>query len=143
MRLPRRRPHRSRGGVRGAGVGLAQEQGEPDEALVRYAEARQVYEELGDIGGVARAQLGQFQCEYRKGRTGLAVELAADSARLFQRVGDLESAGRAYGWCGDASRDQGDLLAARNYFGFAQDCFAEAGDEPMRRNASRELRSLE
>ncbi|HVL26608.1 MAG TPA: hypothetical protein VM390_00560, partial [Acidimicrobiales bacterium] len=107
---------------------LAEQQGRLDDADVRFEQARQLYDRLGDRRGRACALTGQGVVCRRRGDVAAATGLWAEALGLFRAVGDLYSESMVLGNLARAAENAGRYEEAQRWNGMRQRIQVSLGD---------------
>jgi tetratricopeptide (TPR) repeat protein/tRNA A-37 threonylcarbamoyl transferase component Bud32 len=113
--------------LRGIGKSRTSERGE---AIGLYRQGAEIYQRLGDEGGLSRALNNMGSTYMQLADTRRARELYEQSMEIKKRIGDARGAGLTAGNLGLISRSQGRLKEAIRMFQYRQQTAKEAGDRP-------------
>ena len=113
--------------VKGAGS-LAEDQGDIERAIERYAQAVQIARAIGDRYLEALTLDSQGNIEHDRGRYEESIPLHAEAQRIFEEIGDKRGAASAAHNLGSVRYYMGDLDAAEAAYTRSLDLIREAGD---------------
>ena len=108
---------------------LAQQRGDYDAAERSYRRALDIFEQIGDQGGmsIGYSQLGQLA--QRRGEYDAAEPLYRRALDIFEQIGDQRGAAGDYHQLGLLAQQRGDYAAAEPLYRRALDIFEQIGDQ--------------